>query len=59
MDVQVFIVGVLFAAALFYVGRIVYRMFRPKPGAGGCASGCGKCGADFSKIGETARIHAN
>lgn len=52
MDVQVIIVGVLFAAALFYVGRIVYRMFRPKPGTG-CGSSC-KCGVDFSKIAETA-----
>lgn len=52
MDVQVIIVGILFAAALFYVGRIVYRMFRPKAGSG-CGHGC-KCGVDFSKIAESA-----
>lgn len=53
MDIQLIIVGILFAAALLYVGRIVYRMFKPKAGAG-CASGCGKCGADFSKIEKAA-----
>lgn len=59
MDVQVVIVGILFAAALFYVGRIIYRMFSPKQGTPGCASGCGKCGADFSKIAEAAEARAN
>ncbi|MFS8617673.1 MAG: FeoB-associated Cys-rich membrane protein [Solitalea sp.] len=58
MDVQVIIVGILFVAALFYVGRVVYRMFKPKSGAA-CASGCGKCGADFSKIPETADFRSN
>lgn len=37
----------LFAAALAYLGRIIYRAFREKS----CATGCGKCGAvDFDKI---------
>lgn len=52
MDIQIVVVGILFAAALFYVGRIVYRMFKPKSGSG-CGA-CGKCGADFSKIAEAA-----
>ncbi|HYH56558.1 MAG TPA: FeoB-associated Cys-rich membrane protein [Anseongella sp.] len=51
MDFQAIVVGILFAAASFYVGRIVYRMFRPKPGKG-CGAGC-KCSVDFSAIGKT------
>ncbi|WP_142527606.1 FeoB-associated Cys-rich membrane protein [Pedobacter westerhofensis] len=48
MDVQIILVGLLFLAALFYIGRIIYRSVSPK--SGGCASGCGKCGVDLSKI---------
>lgn len=59
MDVQLIIVGILFAAAVFYVGRIVYRMFRPKAGSSACASGCGKCGADFSNIADAADFRSN
>lgn len=52
MDIQLIIVGLLFAAALVYMGRIVYRMFKPKAGTG-CGSNC-NCGADFSKIAKAA-----
>ncbi|MCX2481719.1 FeoB-associated Cys-rich membrane protein [Pedobacter sp. MC2016-15] len=48
MDVQIILVGLLFLAALFYIGRIIYRSVVPKKG--GCASGCGKCGVDFSNV---------
>lgn len=43
---QVMII-LLFAAALVYLGRMIYRSFHSKS----CATGCGKCGAiDFDKI---------
>jgi hypothetical protein len=48
MDIQTILVIILFAGALFYVGRIVYRSISPKKG--GCGSNC-KCGVDFSNIG--------
>jgi hypothetical protein len=47
MDIQIIIVGLLFLAALFYVGRLVYRSISPK--GSGCGSNC-KCGVDFSNI---------
>ncbi len=45
--IQEIVVLVVFAAAVVYVGRLVYQSFRMKTG---CASGCGKCGIDFDKI---------
>jgi hypothetical protein len=50
MDLQTVLVGLLFAAALFYIGRIIYRSIVPNNN-GSCASGCNKCGVDFSNIG--------
>ncbi|WP_219223026.1 FeoB-associated Cys-rich membrane protein [Pedobacter antarcticus] len=47
MDLQTILVGLLFAAALFYIGRIIYRAVSPK--SSGCGSNC-KCGVDFSNI---------
>jgi len=47
MDIQSILVILLFAAAIFYIGRIIYRAVSPK--SGGCASNC-KCGVDFSNI---------
>jgi hypothetical protein len=47
--VQTVIILILFAAALWYVARLLYRSFTKKAA---CASGCGKCGVDFSKIGQ-------
>jgi hypothetical protein len=48
--IQSVIVLIIFALAVFYVGRLAYRSFFQTK-AGECASGCGKCGAvDFSKL---------
>lgn len=47
MDIQTILVIILFAGALFYVGRIVYRSIAPK--SNGCGTNC-KCGVDFSNI---------
>ena len=47
MGIQEIIMIILFAVALFYIGRTFYRSLNAKKG---CASGCGKCGADFSKV---------
>jgi hypothetical protein len=48
MDIQIILVILLFAAAVFYIGRILYRsvLSAKKPG---CGSNC-KCGIDFSNI---------
>jgi uncharacterized membrane protein len=46
--IQQIIVLVIFLAAVFYLGRLVYFQFKNKSA---CASGCGKCGAvDFAAI---------
>lgn len=46
MSQQVILI-LLFAAALAYLGRMVYRAFQAKS----CATGCGKCSTiDFNKI---------
>jgi hypothetical protein len=48
--IQSIIVIVVFALALFYVGRLVFKSFF-QANSGECASGCGKCGAvDFAKL---------
>ncbi|WP_345213054.1 FeoB-associated Cys-rich membrane protein [Mucilaginibacter gynuensis] len=46
MNIQAIIVILLFAAALFYIGRMVYRSLFVKKG---CGSNC-KCGVDFSNV---------
>jgi hypothetical protein len=46
MNIQLVIVILLFAGALFYVGRMVVKSLSPKKG---CGSNC-KCGVDFSGI---------
>jgi hypothetical protein len=46
METQEIIVSVLFTAALWYVGRLIYRGFQAKSA---CGSNC-KCGVDFSAI---------
>lgn len=46
---QEFIVFLLFAVAIVYLVRLLYRSFKPKNGL--CSKGCGSCGAlDFDKI---------
>jgi hypothetical protein len=46
MNIQTVIVALLFAAAMFYVGRLLYKSFFVKKG---CGSNC-KCGVDFSNV---------
>jgi hypothetical protein len=46
MNIQLIIVALLFAAAVFYVGRLVYKSLTAKKS---CGSNC-KCGIDFSNI---------
>ena len=49
MGIQTVIIAVLFAAAVFYVGRMVYKnLFAKKSCGGNC-----KCGVDFSAIEQT------
>jgi hypothetical protein len=48
MDIQVILVVLLFAAAVFYIGRILYRSVSSAK-TPGCGSNC-KCGIDFSNI---------
>ena len=44
VEMQYLLIGALFVAAAFYVGRIFYRAFFSKTAAG-CAKGCGgACG---------------
>lgn len=44
IEAQYLLIGVLFLAAAFYVGRIFWRAFFSKTAAG-CAKGCGgACG---------------
>ena len=44
VEIQYLLIGALFIAAAFYVGRIFYRGFFSKTAAG-CAKGCGgACG---------------
>ena len=44
LEIQYLLIGALFIAAAFYVGRIFYRAFFSKTAAG-CAKGCGgACG---------------
>ncbi|MBC7617337.1 MAG: FeoB-associated Cys-rich membrane protein [Pedobacter sp.] len=50
MDIQFILMIVIFAAALFYVGRMIYRAVSPK--SNGCASGCGKCAANFDNFAQ-------
>jgi len=46
MDIQAVVIIVLFIAAVFYVGRLLYKSLFTKKG---CGSNC-KCGVDFSAI---------
>lgn len=45
---QQILVGLIFVAALGYVGRLIYRSFQAKHA---CSTGCAKCSAiDVAKI---------
>jgi hypothetical protein len=51
--IQEIILILIFAAALFYLGRLAYRSFSMHSG---CAKGCGSCNAvDFKKIQDQIR----
>lgn len=52
MTIQTIIIGALFALALFYIGRLLYRSIFVKKDCGG---NC-KCGVDFSDIKEPERL---
>lgn len=39
--VQMILLGAVFTAAVFYLGRLVYLSFKARKS---CTSGCGKCG---------------
>ncbi len=47
MDYQTIIIIILFLAALFYVGRLVYKSLFKNDG---CSAGCGKCSANFNNV---------
>jgi hypothetical protein len=50
MIFQQILLILVFAAAVFYIGSVIYKSFQAKSG---CSSACGKCGAiDFTKIEE-------
>jgi hypothetical protein len=44
---QLIIIGILFLAALAYLGYSIYKNFRADAG---CSSGCTSCGIDIGKI---------
>ena len=46
MDIQAIIVIILFAAAVIYTGRLLYKSLFLKKS---CGSNC-KCGVDFSDV---------
>ena len=52
MNIQVVIILILFAGAIFYVSRMIYKSLSAKKS---CGSNC-KCGVDFSGI-ETGKAH--
>ncbi|MFC6222085.1 hypothetical protein ACFP2F_02440 [Hymenobacter artigasi] len=59
VEIQYLLIGVLFIAAAFYVGRIFYRAFFSKTAAG-CAKGCGgACGQlDIDSLQRTIEARA-
>ena len=59
VEIQYLLIGALFMAAAFYVGRIFYRAFFSKTAAG-CAKGCGgACGQlDVERLQRTIEARA-
>jgi hypothetical protein len=52
--IQALLVGLLFTAASFYLGRMVYLSLQAKS----CASGCGKCATlDVDAIEKKIRVN--
>jgi hypothetical protein len=47
MGIQEILLAIIFALAILYLGRMIYRSLKSDKG---CASNCGKCSVDFSKI---------
>lgn len=47
--IQDIIIAILFALAVFYIGRMAYKALFVKKG---CGNNC-KCGVDFSNIDQT------
>jgi hypothetical protein len=47
MDIQFLLMIAIFIGAVFYVGRMIYQSVAPKKD--GCATGCGKCAANFDQ----------
>ncbi|SFQ26741.1 hypothetical protein [Hymenobacter arizonensis] len=59
VEIQYCLIGALFVAAAFYVGRIFWRAFFSKTAAG-CAKGCGgACGGiDVDQLQRTIEARA-
>jgi hypothetical protein len=54
--IQGILTGLIFLAAMVYLGRQVFHSFQARS----CASGCGKCTAvDFGKIEREVRSREN
>jgi len=51
MDIQVVLIFLLFALAVFYLGKMLFQNSKTGNGKSSCG-GCGHCSADFSKIPE-------
>jgi hypothetical protein len=47
--IQEILIGLIFIAAVIYIGRLIYRSFIAEEA---CSTGCGKCSvvADFKKL---------
>ena len=60
VEIQYLLIGALFMAAAFYVGRIFWRAFFSKTAAG-CAKGCGgACGSlDVDQLQRTIDARAS
>ena len=44
--IQQILIVLIFVAAVAYLGRLIFKSFQ----ANECATGCGKCGVDFSQV---------
>ena len=54
--IQEIMVWLLFALALAYVGRLLYKSFPPAKNGAACTKGCGSCSAiDIKKLEDQIR----